>query len=69
MISENLRLGFQRSHSTVHLVSHWKVLLRGDESLSEVDARKSEVSNASQKTRNLCQGAFVRLRFASKPIG
>jgi hypothetical protein len=32
----------------------------------DVDARKSEVSNASKKTRNLRQGSFVRLRFTRK---
>src|ERR1700730_9356749 len=71
MISETSRLLFQRSSSTVRLVSYWKVLLRGGESFSEylmrlqldqeVDARKSEVSSASKKTRNLRQGPFVRL--------
>jgi hypothetical protein len=35
----------------------------------EVDARKSEVSNASKKTRNLRQGSFVWLRFTRKKIG
>jgi hypothetical protein len=35
----------------------------------EVDARESEVSNASKKTRNLRQGSFVRLRFIRKKIG
>jgi hypothetical protein len=79
MICENPRLQFQRSHSTVHLVFRWKVLLRGDESFSrhliglqldqEVDTRKSEVSDASKKTRNLRQGSFVLLCSVSKNIG
>ena len=79
MISENSGLQFQRSHSTAQLVFHWKVLLRGDESCSRhliglqldqaVDATKSEVSNASKKTRNLRRGSFVRLRSISKKIG
>ncbi len=77
MTSENSKLRLQRLHSTVRLVSHGKVLLRGDESYSQclmrlqldqkVDGRKLDVSDTSKETCNLCQPTFVGVYFVSKP--